>query len=64
LKPQYRQKGKSNFFILKDITKKVKRARCQWLTLVIIATQEAEITAQANSSQDPISKIPHTKKGW
>jgi hypothetical protein len=39
--------------------------RQQWLTLVILATQEAEIRrpAQANSSQDPISKKPFTKKG-
>jgi hypothetical protein len=38
-------------------------ARCQWLTPVILTTQESEIRriavqsqAQANSSQDPISK--------
>jgi hypothetical protein len=38
---------------------------------LILATQEAEIRrindkkpAQANSSQDPISKTPFTKKGW
>jgi hypothetical protein len=41
----------------------------QWLTPVILATQEAEIRrimaqsqSQANSSQDTISKIPNTKK--
>jgi hypothetical protein len=46
------------------------KARHQWFTPVILATQEAEITrisvqsqCPANSSQDPISKIPNTKKG-
>jgi hypothetical protein len=43
------------------------KARRGWLTPAILATQEAEIRriepAQANSSQDPISKKPITKKG-
>jgi hypothetical protein len=47
-------------------------AGCQWLTPVILATQEAGVAtqedlgskpAQANSSRDPISKKPFTKKG-
>jgi hypothetical protein len=45
-------------------------AGCWWLTPVILATQEAEIRRivvrsqpWANSSQDPISKNPNTKKG-
>jgi hypothetical protein len=44
-------------------------SRRQWLTPVILATQEAEIRRftvwsqpQANSSRDPISKKPNTKK--
>jgi hypothetical protein len=40
--------------------KKKKLARHQWLTPVILATQEADIRtkpAQPNSSKDPISKI-------
>jgi hypothetical protein len=44
---------------------------CQWLMSVILATQVAEtrrIKVQGqprqNSSQDPISKYPFTKKGW
>jgi hypothetical protein len=43
--------------------KEVKPARCQWLTPVILATQEAEIRrivnqsqSQANSLRNPISK--------
>jgi hypothetical protein len=43
----------------------------QWLIPVILATEEAEIRRimvgsqpWANSSQDPISKIPNTKQGW
>jgi hypothetical protein len=42
--------------------------RCQWLTPVILATQEAEIrkiTVRSQPSQglgDPISKIPNTKR--
>jgi hypothetical protein len=44
------------------------RAGCQWLTPVILTTWEAEIRridsrpAQANSSQDPITKKLNTKK--
>jgi hypothetical protein len=44
-------------------------ARSQWLTPVILATQEAEIwritvgsQPRQISSQDPISKIPDTKR--
>jgi hypothetical protein len=44
-------------------------AGCCWLTPVILATQKAEDQedcslkpAQANSSKDPISKIPNTKR--
>jgi hypothetical protein len=51
------------------LDKNIIHARCQWLTPVIIATQEAwdqedhgSKPAQANSSQDPISKIPNIKK--
>jgi hypothetical protein len=47
-----------------------KQVRCQWLTLVILATQEAEIRrilvrrfAWTNSLQDPISKKPIAKRG-
>jgi hypothetical protein len=46
------------------------RAVRQWLTPVILATQEAELEdrgskpARPNSSRDPISKKPFTKKGW
>jgi hypothetical protein len=46
------------------------KARCWWLTPVILATQEADQKdhglkpTQANSSRDPISKIPNTKQGW
>jgi hypothetical protein len=38
--------------------------RCQWLTLAILATQEDHSSklALANSSRDPISKKPFTKK--
>jgi hypothetical protein len=46
-------------------------ARHWWLMPIILATQEAEIRrisvkmpAQTNSSRDPISKKPITKKGW
>jgi hypothetical protein len=40
-----------------------------WLTPIILGTREAEIRkigkpAQANSSRDPVSKKPFTKKGW
>jgi hypothetical protein len=41
---------------------------CQWLTLTILATQEAEIRIAVqsqpgqNSSRDPISKIPNTRR--
>jgi hypothetical protein len=45
------------------------KAGHQWLTPIILATQEAEIKRisvqsqpQANSLQDPISKMPNTKK--
>jgi hypothetical protein len=45
-------------------------ARHQWLVPVILATQEAEIrkimvqkVSPANSFQDPILKIPNTKRG-
>jgi hypothetical protein len=50
-------------------TKKIYRARCWWLTPVILATQEAEnrsIAVQsqlwANSLQDAILKILNTKR--
>jgi hypothetical protein len=43
----------------------------QWLLPVILATREAEIRRitvpsqlLVNSSQDPVSKIPNTKKDW
>jgi hypothetical protein len=56
---------------LKRKRKEKKRAWRQWLTPVILATQEAEIRrikiqsqTQTNISRDPISKIPNTKKGW
>jgi hypothetical protein len=47
----------------------MKVAGCGWLTPVILATLEAEIRritkpAQANSSGDPILKIPNIKKEW
>jgi hypothetical protein len=55
--------------VITDV-KRVLKAGCWWLTPAILATQEAEIrriTVQsqprANSSQDPILKIPITKKG-
>jgi hypothetical protein len=47
----------------------IPRAGSRWLTAIILATQEAEIKKmeiqsqpQENSLQDPISKIPNTKK--
>jgi hypothetical protein len=50
---------------------KTGKDRHQWFTPIILATQEAEIRRlmvqsqpQENSLQDPISKIPNTKKGW
>jgi uncharacterized protein (UPF0128 family) len=46
-----------------------KATGCQWLTPVILTSQEAEISRivvrsqpQANSSQDPISKKPFKKR--
>jgi hypothetical protein len=40
----------------------------RWLTPVILATQEAEISwfkaSWANSSRDLISETPNTKMGW
>jgi hypothetical protein len=41
-------------------------ARYWWLMPVILATQEDRSLkpAQANSSRDPVSKKPFTKKGW
>jgi hypothetical protein len=47
----------------------MKVAGCGWLTPIILATLEAEIRrftkpAQANSSGDPILKIPNIKKEW
>jgi hypothetical protein len=55
----------------KILLKIIKTAGHQLLTLVNLATQEAEIrkiTVQsqpwANSSLDPILKIPITKHGW
>jgi hypothetical protein len=53
---------KKIFFFFKS----QKQAGCQWLTPVILATQEAEIRRKppwANSSQDPICKIIRHKKG-
>jgi hypothetical protein len=48
--------------------KKVGDAGYWWLTSVILTTQETEDhgskPAWTNSSGDPISKIPNTKKGW
>jgi hypothetical protein len=53
----------SFYYFFKDLL-----AEHPWLTPVISATVEAEIrrikARQANSLQDPISKIPITKKGW
>jgi hypothetical protein len=51
------------------VTKKYSMAGYQLLVPVILATQEAKISRimvqrerrQANSSQDPISKIPNTQ---
>jgi hypothetical protein len=46
------------------------KARCQWLTPIILATQEAEIRrilvqSQAGQIvQDPVLKKPITKKVW
>jgi hypothetical protein len=49
------------------------KAQCQWLTSVILATQQAEIRRIEVRSQppakklilgNPISKIPNMKKGW
>jgi hypothetical protein len=50
------------------ILKKTKHARSWWLTLIILATQEAEIRRIAVGNQprqivcDPISKILNTKR--
>jgi hypothetical protein len=51
-----------------DVTR-ASKAGCRWLMSVVLATQETEIKritlwkpAQANSSQDPISKKHHHKK--
>jgi hypothetical protein len=53
------------------LLKKKESTGYQWLTLVILATQETEIRriefqshSQANSSQDPISKMSITKEAW
>jgi hypothetical protein len=50
--------------------RKLNPAKNQWLTPVILATQETEIRRimiqrqpQANSSGEPILKISNTKKG-
>jgi hypothetical protein len=58
-------------YIVRPCFKRGSKARCLWLTSVILATQEAEVRrdcsskpARANSSQDPILKNPITKKGW
>jgi hypothetical protein len=55
----------------KKIKKQKHIARCWWLTPMILAPQDAEIRRiwvprqpQANSSRDPISKTPITKKNW
>jgi hypothetical protein len=50
---------------LKQKLKTVKKARHQWFTPIILATQEylSSKSAQANSSRDPISKKPFTKIG-
>jgi hypothetical protein len=55
------------FFSLID--SHLKEARHRWFTAVILATWEVEIRRMkvwnhpwANSSQDPISKIPNTHK--
>jgi hypothetical protein len=45
----------------------VQKARCLWLTPIILATSEADIGSRfeaswANSSQDPISKNTQSKK--
>jgi hypothetical protein len=60
------------FFDIKLVNKNTRhQAGHRWLTPpVILATQEVEIrrltiwSSLANSSRDPISKIPITKKGW
>jgi hypothetical protein len=58
--------------VWKHYIKDIFLARCRWwLTPVILATQEADIRRttvqsqpQANSSWDPVLKIPITNKGW
>jgi hypothetical protein len=54
-----------------NLLKWLQKARCRWLTPVILATQEAEIrriVVQGQSGQtvcqDPILKKPITKQGW
>jgi hypothetical protein len=61
---------KTNYILIKKKKRKEKEARHWWLMPIIPATQEAEIrriTVQSqtpgNSSQDPISKKPFTRRG-
>jgi uncharacterized protein (DUF305 family) len=66
--------GLSSFKNLSELVSKTaiiemtSSVRCQWLTPVILATQEAEIRRMevrsqpwANSSRDPIKKTHHKK---
>jgi hypothetical protein len=58
------------YFIMLNVIKRFIRARHQWLTPVILATQEAEIsrtTVQSQSGQivhETVLKGHQKKKGW
>jgi hypothetical protein len=61
------RRKKKDIFLCKKVGKKMYKiiiaSRCQWLTTVILATQErSRFKAQENSSRDPILKKPITKK--